>query len=1059
MYKRILLFCLTVVCCAIAVQAQHVTVAGRITDDDSHKPIEFASILMKENGYWAITDADGMFSIKNMPMGKATLTIQCLGYATRQLTIDITKDIPRLHITLKQETLKLDEVTVTAQRKQNEATTSYTIDRTALDQQQILNLGDIATLLPGGKSVNPTLMDDSRMALRSGSQEKGFASFGTAIEVDGMRMDNNAAAGETAGASTRSISASNIESVEIVTGIPSVEYGDLSNGVVKVNTRKGKSPFIVEGKLNQHTRQIALNKGFELGRNLGVLNVSVEHARSFSDAASPHTAYQRNNLSLHYMNIFLRETTPLTLNVGMTGNIGGYNAEADPDNELDDYSKSRDNMLRGHFELNWLLNKRWITNLSLRGAFSTSDRTSENYTHANSATTLAYIHTMNEGYFMAQDYDQLLTSSPSYLLNSVVLGPTGYWHVKQYQESKPMNWSLRLKGDWTRRFGEVMSRLMMGTEYTGSRNNGRGTYYDDMRYAPTWREYRYDDLPTLHNIALYAEEKATIKTGKLSRLELTAGLRDDITMIKGSDYGTINSLSPRFNGRYVFWQNRRKRWVSELSIHAGWGKSVKLPSFQILYPTPSYYDTEVFRSQSTADNTTVSAWYSRPSKAIYNPDLRWQYTNQTDIGVELNIKGTRVSLSAFHHRTHNPYMASNVYTPFSYNYTPVSSIETALTDIKDNYIKKEYIDKGLTPPRIEELPDFLNILPENRIFTINPNTGVVTMSDASGMATPYLPDHLTYKNRRFYQTNTRYVNSSPFDRYGLEWIIDFKQIKSLNTSLRFDGNYYYYKSADETLFASMNNSNTKMTGTQEPYQYIGWYRGTNSTGSATTSVANGAISKALNLNTTITTHIPKIRLIIALRLEASLYNYRKAISELDGAERGIVLDSQKDYIGTPYDGTTENKYIAVYPEYYSTWDKPDERRPFQHEFLQTKKDLDRTKAEYDMMLKDPSITEAQRTAKYNEMKGFENHYNDLCNLVVKSNTPYVLNPNRISAYYSANLSITKEIGDHVSLSFYANNFFNNMKTVHSSQTDLDMSLFSSSYIPSYYYGLSLRLKL
>ena len=96
MYKRILLFCLTVVCCAIAVQAQHVTVAGRITDDDSHKPIEFASILMKENGYWAITDADGMFSIKNMPMGKATLTIQCLGYATRQLTIDITKDIPRL---------------------------------------------------------------------------------------------------------------------------------------------------------------------------------------------------------------------------------------------------------------------------------------------------------------------------------------------------------------------------------------------------------------------------------------------------------------------------------------------------------------------------------------------------------------------------------------------------------------------------------------------------------------------------------------------------------------------------------------------------------------------------------------------------------------------------------------------------------------------------------------------------------------------------------------------------------------------------------------------------
>ena len=995
MYKRIILLFLLIGYGLSTTLAQHVIVAGRITDDDTHKPIAFATILMKENGYWAITGDDGSFSMKNIPVGKATLTIQCLGYATRQLTLDIVKDIPRLRITLKQETLKLDEVTVTAQRKNNESTTSYTIDRTALDNQQIISVSDLSTLLPGGKTVNATLMNDNRMALRSSSQEGGNASFGTAIEVDGIRIDNNAAAGETAGASTRAISSSNIESVEIVTGIPSVEYGDLSNGVVKVNTRKGKSPFIVEGKMNQHTKQIALNKGFDLGHNKGVLNASIEHAKSFSNIASPHTAYQRNILSLHYMNIFMRESAPLTLNVGVTGNIGGYHAEADPDNELDDYSKVRDNALRANFELNWLLNKRWITNLSLRGAFSTSDRTSESSAHTNSATTLAYIHAMNEGYFIATNYD----SNPD---APVILGPTGYWNVKQYSASKPMNWSLRLKGDWTRRFGKVMSRLMLGAEYTGSRNNGRGTYYDDLRYAPTWREFRHDDLPTLNNIALYAEEKVTIKTSKLSRMELTAGLRDDITMISGSDYGTVNSLSPRFNGRYIFWQNRRKHTITDLVLHAGWGKSVKLPSFQILYPTPSYYDTEVFRSQSTADNTTLSAWYCRPSKAIYNPDLKWQYTNQTDIGIEMNIKGTRISLSAFHHRTYNAYMASNVYTPFSYNYTPVASLEN------------------------------VSIPSADRIYAID-QEGIITISDATGTMSPIRLDvdqngNKLYNTRRFYQTNTRYINASPIDRYGLEWMIDFKQIKALNTSVRFDGNYYYYKSADETLFASMNNSNTKMTGTQEPYQYIGWYRGTNSAGAAVTSVANGAISKALNLNTTITTHIPKIRLIVALRLEATLYNYHKAISELDGAVRGIALNSQADYVGTPFDSNTENKYIAVYPEYYSTWDNPDEKIPFAEKFLWAKDN-------------DPTL------------------YNDLCNLVVKSNTPYTMDPNRISAYYSANLSITKEIGDHVSVSFYANNFFNNMKTVHSSQTDLNTSLFSSSYIPSYYYGLSLRLKL
>ena len=958
MYKRLLFF--VIIFCQMAMlHAQQITIAGRVTDEETQKPIEFASILMKENGLWAITGADGSFHIKNIPAGKVVLTIQCLGYATRQIALDINKDIPRLRINLKQENLKLDEVTVTAKRKDNESTTSYTIDRAALDQQQLLNVSDIATLLPGGKTVNATLMSDNRMALRSGSQEKGSPSFGTAIEVDGMRLDNNATAGETAGASTRTISSSNIESIEIVTGIPSVEYGDLSNGVVKVNTRKGKSPFIVEGKLNQHTQQIALNKGFDLGSRSGVLNASFEHARSFSNAASPHTAYQRNILSLNYMNIFMRETTPLTLNIGLTGNIGGYNAEADPDNELDDYSKSRDNNLRAHFELNWLLNKKWITNLSLRGSLSTVDCKSEDYTHTNSATTLANLHAMEEGYFIATNYD----SNPN---APIILGPTGYWHVKQFNDSKPINGSLRLKADWTRRFDKMMSRLMLGAEYTGSRNNGQGSYYDDLRYAPTWREYRYDDLPALNNIALYAEEKVSIPMSKLSTLEITAGLRDDITIINGSEYGTVSTLSPRFNGRYTFWKNRRKRVVSELVLHAGWGKSVKLPSFQVLYPSPSYYDIEVFRSPSTANNTTVSAWYTRPSKALYNPDLKWQYTNQTDIGIEMNIKGTRVSLSAFHHRTYNPYMATTEYTPFSYYYTPVSALE------------------GLTIPT------------DGRTYTIDPTTGTVTVSSADG-SSAVVPNN----ERRFYLSNTRYINASPLDRYGLEWIIDFKQFKALNTSLRFDGNYYYYKSEDETLFASMHNSNTKMTGTGEPYQYIGWYRGTNGTSTAQTSIANGAISKTLNLNTTITTHIPKIRLIMALRIESTLYSYRKNLSNFEG---------------------------DVYPEYYTTWDAPDTKIPFAEKF-QWAKDNDATL------------------------------YNDLQNLVVHPNTAYVMNANRISAYYSANLSVTKEIGDHVSISFYANNFFNNMKTVHSSQTDLDASLFSSSYIPSYYYGLSLRLKL
>ncbi|MBQ2675549.1 MAG: TonB-dependent receptor [Prevotella sp.] len=990
MKKQLLILFALLLLLPLGLTAQTVTMAGRITDEQSGQPVEFASILMKENGFWAITDAKGAFSIKNVPIGKATLTIQCLGYAKRDIVMNIVRDMPRLRFTMKQESLKLDEVTVTAKRKTDESTTSYTIDRTTLDNQQLLNIGDITTLMPGGKTINPSLMNDNRMALRSGTSEKGNASFGTAIEVDGIRMNNNGEMGETTGASTRTLSTSNIESVEVVTGIPSVEYGDLSNGVVKVNTRKGKSPFIIEGKINQHTYQIAVNKGFDLGGRNGVLNASFERARSNSNIASPYTAYQRNILSLNYMNIFMQNTTPLTLNVGLTGNIGGYNAEADPDNELDDYTKSRDNALRANFDLNWLLNKSWITNLSLRGSLSYADKRYQSYAHASSASTQPYIHTLEEGYFIATPYDQ----NPD---ASIILGPTGYWHVMQYQDSKPLSYALRLKADWTHRFGKVMSRLMAGAELTGSKNNGRGTYYEDMRYAPTWREYRYDALPAMNNVALYAEEKVSIPTSKLSTLELTAGLRNDITMISGSDYGTVSSLSPRFNGRYIFWQNRKKQLVTDFIVHAGWGKSVKLPSFQVLYPSPAYSDLLAFSSPSTSDNTSLYAYHTYPSKAVYNPDLKWQSTHQTDIGFEMNLKGTRISVSAFHHRTYNPYMATHLYTPFSYKYTPPSSLDGVSIDLA------------------------------NRTYSINQQTGVVTVSDATGAQQPV---DLAYNTRKTYLTNAKYVNASPLDRWGLEWIVDFKQIKALRTSIRLDGNYYYYKGIDDVLFADIPTSNATMSN-GELYQYVGYYRGSNVTSAGTianASVSNGALSKQLNLNGTITTHIPKLRLIVALRLECSLYNYRRALSEFEDGTRGIVLADKNDYTGKSYDGSSENQYVAIYPEYYSTWDNPDERIPFAEKFLWAKEN-------------DPTL------------------YNDLTKLVVRTNYPYMMNPNRISSYYSANLSITKEIGDHVSLSFYANNFLNNMNTVHSSQTDLETSLFSSSYIPSYYYGLSLRLKL
>jgi hypothetical protein len=85
-------------------------------------------------------------------------------------------------------------------------------------------------------------------------------------------------------------------------------------------------------------------------------------------------------------------------------------------------------------------------------------------------------------------------------------------------------------------------------------------------------------------------------------------------------------------------------------------------------------------------------------------------------------------------------------------------------------------------------------------------------------------------------------------------------------------------------------------------------------------------------------------------------------------------------------------------------------------------------------------------------------YTELSRLVEKTYYKNYFRANKISAYYSANINLTKEIGDIASISFFARNFTQNLGHVKSSRTASETSLYNS-YIPDFYYGISVRLKI
>ena len=481
---------------AYGAKAQY-SLAGKILDDKSELPVEYAVVSIDEKEIHALTDEQGRFLLKNLPRGETKIVIVCLGYVGTTVALNVADNIADTVFRLRENNLALDEVVVTAKSKADEGVASYVVDQTGLEHLQALDIADVMSLLPGGRTnlaLHQATDAKQRVAVRSATTgEGGNPTFGTAIEVDGVRLSGNSLFGDNTstdvkGVDTRNIASSNIESVEVVTGVPSAEYGDLTNGIVKINTRKGISPLRLDLTTKPNVKQIALSKGFAPGRNRGVMNVALERTRSVAALESPHTSYERNALSAVYESAASKTSYPFRLTVGCTGNIGGYDSKADPDAFRNTYTRESDNTLRAHSRIFWMPDLPWLTAVEATADISRSSNRREEKTDKMSTSSVPAIHGREEGYFVASTYDE----NPD---AAIVLIPPGYRYQTRIVDSRPTRMSLRIKARNVRRFGRVSSTLAAGAEFAKSFNDGRGEYYDDPRNTPTWREYRFDSVP------------------------------------------------------------------------------------------------------------------------------------------------------------------------------------------------------------------------------------------------------------------------------------------------------------------------------------------------------------------------------------------------------------------------------------------------------------------------------------------------------------------------------------------------------------------------------------
>lgn len=914
------------------------SISGKVVDAKTGEPVIGAAVNVEDTGIWAISDENGTFFLPDIRPGDYAVQFSCLGFVDKRLSFVVKKDIPNLTIKLDQNTLALNSVVVTAERDKEGMNTSLKFGANALNHLQMSNVTDISSLLPGGKTVNPDLTTDNAVSLRSGGLAAGNAAFGTALEVDGVRVGNNASFGSMSGTGTRNISTENVQSIEVITGVPSAEYGDLNSGMVRINTRKGLTPWNITFAVNPRTYQASASKGIDLMKNRGVLNVSAEWTRATQKLSSPYTSYTRRGFSASYSNTF---KNVLKFEVGATGNIGGMNTKNDPDAYKGTWSKVRDNVLRANTSLTWLLRKSWITNLKLDASVNYNDNRSQDHAYGSSASMLPAVHSELAGYYLA---DRL---------------PVSYFSDKVI-DSKELDYAASLKYEWFKKSGKRLSKLKAGVQWKANGNVGEGEYYKDPSVAANgYRPRPYSQYPFMHNVAAYLEEDYTFPIGKTS-LQISAGLRLENLFVKDTDYKNVSSLSPRFNAKWKISDN--------LSIRGGWGVSEKLPSFYILYPVQKYRDIQTF-GFSHGDSSSY-VYYTQPYKMLFNENLKWQKNYNAEFGIEAYFLRTSVSLVGFFNKTKNPYTYQNIYTPFSYNIMSVPS--------------------GYT-------------VPDNPEIRVDSQTGQVYMRGSNEEF--WTPMATKVTDKTFFESQMP-GNGDDIYRTGAELIVDFPEIAPIRTKFRLDANYSYTHYIDNTLNWTYRTGWSHTSLSNRSYQYVGIYANGGESGTY-----NGKESHSLNANLTAITHIPEARIIITCRLEMSLLSRFRNLSRYQGKEYAYNVNADGiESIGGSIYGS--KNYTAIRPVKYM-----DENGDV-HDFT-------------DKEASDPAFA----------------------NLIIKSGNAYTFSQDGYGAYLSANLSVTKEIGDHVSLSFFANNFTNSRMYVTSKATGV-----SAIFTPAFYYGLTCRLK-
>jgi len=528
------------------------------------------------------------------------------------------------------------------------------------------------------------------------------------------------------GVDMRTLSTDNIESVEIVRGIPSAEYGNLTSGMVNIKRIRRATPLTARFKADEYSKLVSVGKGFYLGNTGHIMNVDGGWLDSKVDPRNNLENYKRLNLSARLNLRFEHNmwTTAWITGVDYTGSFD--NAKDDPDlsyRKVNEY-KSRYNRINYTSDLTFtFLKLQWLKSVNVNTSVSYQhDRLERSKQVAPQRASVAPT-TMQEGEHDGQ-----------YLLSEYI--------ADYVSDGKPLNVFVKAKAEGAWQWGQVNNHYKVGGEWTLSKNYGDGQVYDLTKpLAAAWitRPRAYKDIPSLNVLSLYAENNITAPIGE-HKLELQLGLRTIQLVGLDSKYYLSNRvyLDPRLNAKWSFPAlNVAGGRTLNMYVAGGYGVTTKMPTITYLFPQAHYNDFIQLNYYDVNEPLTRSRISLRTYiDDVTNYDLKPARNHKWELRIGGSTGRNTFSVTYFNEKMRSGYRYSSYYKPYSYRQYDVSAI------------------------------------------------------DASTLTGQPSLDDLPYEDMTVLDGYSKVTNGSRLDKQGIEWVITTARWRPLATALTVTGAWF-----------------------------------------------------------------------------------------------------------------------------------------------------------------------------------------------------------------------------------------------------------------------------